>query len=356
MDIIKLGNISEDLDLIVGGKARNLDRLVKAGFPVPEGFVVTCQSYQHFIESCELKDKIKQVYQSKQLSTLKSHYKFIQNRIKQSKIPLALANKIISNYNSLSSQAVAVRSSGASEDSHNSSFAGQFETYLNITNEQELLNSILQCWASFWSERALTYRTSQEINSDSEGIAIVVQTMVESQISGVIFTQNPVTENRHELLIESSWGLGEAIVSGKTMTDAFVVDSQQQSILERTINYKLNMCVFDSELGIREIKVPEKQRSIKTLTDAQVIELANLGLKVREVYQSEQDIEWGFDGKKFHLLQTRPITTINNLQEGTKNDIYNPYLFTCLDIGESFTGVFTPLGESFAKYYLKHTH
>lgn len=356
MDILKLANISEDLVSIVGGKAKNLNKLIEAGFLVPEGFVVTSKGYQYFIESCELKDKIKQVELLEKTSDLQLLYKSIQNTIRQSKIPSDLAKAIVTNYNNLNSRSVAVRSSGASEDSGNSSFAGQFETYLNITNEQELLKSILQCWASFWSERALTYRSSQEISFDSEGIAIVVQTMVKSQISGVIFTQNPVTENRHELLIESSFGLGEAIVSGKTMTDAFVVDSQEKAILERTINYKLNMCVFDSELGIRDIKVPKEKRSIKSLTDAQVIELANLGLKVRELYQSEQDIEWGFDGEKIHLLQSRPITTVNRSHEAIADNVNKPCLLTCLDIGESFTGVFTPLGESFTKYYLKHTH
>ena len=356
MNIIKLGNISEDLIPTVGGKAKNLDRLIKSGFPVPEGFVITYQSYQYFIESCGLKEKIQQAYRAKKSSSLKSLYQLIQDTFNQSKIPFFLAKEIVKNYNSLDSQTVAVRSSGANEDSQNSSFAGQFETYLNITNERELLKTILQCWASFWSERALAYRRSKEKSFNHQGIAVVVQTMVNSQISGVIFTQNPITEDPHELLIESSWGLGEAIVSGKTMTDAFVVNSQRQSILNSTINYKLNMCVFDSELGVCEIKVPEEKRSIRTLTDTQVMKLANLGIKVRELYQSEQDIEWGFDGKKFHVLQSRPITTINNYQEEKEIDLNKSYLFTCLDIGESFTGVFTPLGESFAKYYLKHTH
>jgi phosphohistidine swiveling domain-containing protein len=357
-EVLKLGTISEEQVHLVGGKAYNLDKMIKSGLPVPPGFVITCESYDFFLENSNLEASIQRYNQLNNDKELKQLYKAVRDEVEEKNIPASLKSLIISHYLSLQSKSVAVRSSATNEDSKKYSFAGQFETYLNIQDEPSLLNSVVKCWASLWSERSLSYRLKNKDLRDSGKIAVVVQKMIPSLISGVIFTNNPVTQDKNQLLIEASWGLGEAIVSGKTMTDAFVVDIKSKKIIQQTINYKLNMSVGRDDGGIKEVKVTEDKRSLQTLNEQQVIELANLALRIRGVYQSEQDIEWAFDGQQFYILQSRPITTLEQpkTNAATDNLIQKQVLFTCLDIGESFTGVFTPLGDSFAKYYILHTH
>lgn len=356
--ILELGTISKEQNSLIGGKAKNLNQMIKAGFPIPKGFVITCDSYHHFLESCQLVGLIQETINQTDQNTLQSQFKTIEDAIHNSAIPLDLLTEINQEYRKLNSESVAVRSSAISEDSNQYSFAGQFETYLNITNEEELHEAIIKCWGSLWSNRALVYRSLNQKISESEPLAVVVQQMINSHISGVIFTQNPVSNQPNQFLIEASWGLGEAIVSGKTMTDSFIFDVASQSIIDQTINYKLNMCVFDADQGVATIKVPEEKRSLRTLSEEQIVELAQLAQQIRDLYQAEQDIEWAFDGEKFYILQSRPITTLESSQAVKEEQQYlnSQALYTCLDIGESFTGTFTPLGESFARYYVHNTH
>jgi pyruvate,water dikinase len=357
-DLFKLGKIPAKYLSLVGGKAKNLDKLIKAGFPVPPGFVITCDSYHQFLKSANLVDMLPKKEEIGDASLLKQRYAHLSQIIPQEILPFPLSDRILEYYQPFQNQAVAVRSSATQEDSQQYSFAGQFETYLNINQKTYLFDAIKNCWASLWSNRALSYQLKHQTGLVDRQIAVVVQQLVPAQIAGVIFTRNPMTNNPNHLLIEASWGLGEAIVAGKTMTDTFVVDIQQQKIVKKTINYKLTMCVANADNGIDEVKVPEAKRSQVTLRDDQVLELTNLALSIREFYQAEQDIEWAFDGDQFYILQSRPITTISPIETASNltNSQSNYSLFTCLDIGESFTGVFTPLGESFADYYLHHTH
>lgn len=358
-EILELGRISENQANLIGGKAYNLNKMIEAGFPVPHGFVVTWKGYEHFLDNCFLKDSIQKTTYTEDSRELKSLYKSISNAVQRQTISPNLAAPITKHYLNLEAKSVAVRSSATSEDSKQHSFAGQFETYLNITDEHQLLSSIVKCWSSLWSERALSYRLHNKDSLDSGKIAVVVQKMVQAQISGVIFTKNPVTKDENQFLIEASWGLGEAIVSGKTMTDAFVVDINSRKIIDKTINYKLHMCVPRDNQGTDDIKVPEDKRSLQTLSDDQVLELANIALNIRNFYQSEQDIEWAYDGKQFYILQSRPITTIDQNEvvlHDKEKQLRDRAIFTAVDIGESFTGIFTPLGLSFAKRYFYHTH
>lgn len=356
--IFKLGEIPEKYLPLAGGKAKNLDRLIKAGFPVPPGFVITCDGYHQFLESANLTDKLPTNEEISDTALLKEKYLYLSQVIPRKTLPISVRDRIIEYYQPYQNLAVAVRSSATQEDSQQYSFAGQFETYLNIRREENLLDTVKKCWASLWSNRALSYQIKHRTELVDRQIAVIVQQLVSAQVAGVIFTKNPMTNTSNHILIEASWGLGEAIVSGKTMTDSFVVDIQHKKIISRTVNYKLVMSVANADSGIDEIKVPEIQRSKTTLTDGQILELANLASSIRNLYQFEQDIEWAFDGNEFYILQSRPITSFNMPELSSKpiSSQFNHSLFTCLDIGESFTGVFTPLGESFADYYLHHTH
>lgn len=261
----------EKTDLpFVGGKGLNLGLLQKAGFHVPDGFCITTEAYRASRQSTSL--------------------------------PKDMVSEIIIAYERLGSGRVAVRSSATAEDLPDASFAGQQDTFLNIQGQEELIGAIENCWASLNSERAVSYRQQQGIDDEKIAMAVVIQKMLTPDSSGVMFTVSP--GNEEHLMIEASWGLGEAIVSGKVTPDSFTVDRNSRQIVDRTISSKKTMI---TEKG--EITVPEQKQEIPSLKDDQIIQLAQLGLEIEEFYSSPQDVEWALVGDKFYILQSRPITT-----------------------------------------------
>lgn len=322
---------------LVGGKGANLGLCTLAGLPVPPGFTITTEAYAAFVVENRLERFIENTMAGANYNNaadVESRAAIIRSAVTTSPIPEGLASQIADGYAQLGSKPhVAVRSSGTAEDLAEASFAGMHDTYLNVQGVDAIQTAVRACWASLWTDRAIIYREKKGI-TDLAGIkmAVVVQLMVESEVSGVLFTANPINTATDEVVINASWGLGELIVQGSVTPDEFVVKAVRPlavgydqryhlasgnqptlRIKSRIIGSKEQRMVRDTTNGHGNLtqEVPESERSISTLSDAQVIELAELGRRVQAYYeQIPQDIEWGMADGKFYLLQARPITGV----------------------------------------------
>lgn len=311
---------------VVGGKGANLGELTQKGLNVPPGFCITAGAYVDFIDYVELDEVIKTLMiglDEENSDELQSISFQIQERINNEEIPSKLKEEVISAYREFSKKIklvdpeVAVRSSATAEDLPEASFAGQQDTYLHISGEEELLNHVRRCWASLWTARAIYYREKQNFDHFDVSLSVVIQKMVNSEKSGVMFTANPVNDDIDEIMINASWGLGEAVVSGAVTPDEYIVDKKTKSIKESHIAEKSIMVIKKEKgVGTIEIKVGDyigyENVSKECLTRNELQTLVSYGLKIEEMYGIYQDIEWGFDRdtKELYILQSRPITTI----------------------------------------------
>lgn len=277
MSYIKfLNEVSKEDIKDVGGKGASLGELIGVGLPIPNGFIITTQAYKQFSNQ---------------------------------ELPVDLIEKIFRAFEKLGVETVAVRSSAISEDSSTSSWAGQLESYLNV-NKSDLIDRVRDCWNSIKSERALSYAAEQGINQEEQHMAVVIQKMVASEVSGVMFTVNPITQNTHEVMIEAGLGLGEMLVQGLITPDNFLVDKNSLVIKERNIGTQGTMLILQDGEN-KEVPVPNDKKNQPTLTDYQIKELAKLAISIEKHYGTAQDIEWAFENKKFFITQSRPITTLS---------------------------------------------
>ena len=278
----------DDTDLsLVGGKGLNLGKLTAAGFLVPRGFCVTTEAYRTTVKTVDTSSSV--AVQAVALSD-------------------SLVSEIITAYDQLGADGVAVRSSATAEDLPNASFAGQQDTFLNISGTSELLAKIKECWASLWSDRAVAYRREHGIEDAQLAMAVVVQVMIDAEVSGVMFTRNPTGGD--ELVIESNWGLGESVVSGEITPDHYVISRGSGHLIRETVVSKRKMIVRE---GVQA--VPIGQREIPSLQRGKVAELSGIGMQVDAFYGAPQDIEWAYADEQFYLLQARPITTLTDAAE-----------------------------------------
>lgn len=310
----------------VGGKGANLGELTQKGLEVPPGFCVTAGAYRYFIEKSNLSTLIEENIRGMDVedsNALQKASERIKGLIVSQPVPEDLADEIKRAYGEFNAiigiqdGEVAVRSSATAEDLPEASFAGQQDTYLHISGYEELLNHIRKCWASLWTARAIYYRQNQNFNHFEVALSVVVQKMVNSEKSGVMFTANPVTNDPNQMMINASWGLGEAVVSGAVTPDEYILDKTTKEIVERHIAEKTVMVVKkDIGVGTTEIDVKDylgyEYINRQCLTDEEIMTLFDYGMKIESLYGSHQDIEWGFDRdtKKLYILQARPITTI----------------------------------------------
>ena len=316
---------------VVGGKGANLGELTQKGLDVPPGFCVTAGAYVHFIDHAGLNDMIKSYINGldeENSEDLQNASIQIQDRINKAEAPQDLKDEIVEAYRQFSAKynltnpEVAVRSSATAEDLPEASFAGQQDTYLHISGEEELLNYIRKCWASLWTARAIYYREKQDFDHFDVSLSVVIQKMVESEKSGVMFTANPVNNDTDEIMINASWGLGEAVVSGIVTPDEYIVSKKSKEVKEKHIAEKKIMVIKkDDGVGTEEVKVSdylsEENVNNQCLSDKEIMILVNYGIKIEEMYGSHQDIEWGFDKdtKSLYILQSRPITTLKGGNE-----------------------------------------
>ena len=297
----------------VGGKGASLARMAAAGLPVPPGFHITTDAYRRFVDENHLGERIQSAAaqaQANDPATLDRASEQIQSLFAQGAIPGDIAEAIRRWYGEMGADApVAVRSSATAEDLPGASFAGQLETYLNVHGGDQVLDAVKRCWASLWTGRAIGYRQRQGIRPEDVSMAVVVQQLVSADAAGVLFTANPVTGARDELMINAAWGLGEAIVSGRVTPDTIIVNKQTGAILSQEIAGKDVMTVRLPE-GTREEAVPAGKRKQAALAPPLAAELARLGMKIEQLYGQPMDIEWAICDGRIFILQARPITAL----------------------------------------------
>jgi len=309
----------EDVN-IVGGKGANLGEMYSLGIPVPNGFVVTADTYFDFIEKNKLKPQIKNILSITNVDhpdELQSASKKIRSLIKKApfthniSIQIMTAYKKLGSFGGLVDMPVAVRSSATAEDSLDASFAGQQDTYLNVVGESNVLHRVRDCWASLFTPRSIFYRVKKKYDHFKVGVAVPIQKMVQSEISGIMFTANPVSNNKNEIIIEVIWGLGEYIVQGVITPDQFIIDKSNWTIKQKN-NVSQDRQLVKNQNETHEIDVPKyKQNKIK-IDDTIALKIAKIGQKLHNHYGKAQDIEFAIEKGKFYVVQTRPITTLQN--------------------------------------------
>ncbi len=306
----------EDIAL-VGGKGANLGEMTNAGFPVPPGFIVTSHAFFNFLKENNLERKIKNLLNTLNVDnshSLKQVSDLIKKEVVSGQMSDELKKEIYLSYKALGGalddSLVAVRSSATAEDLPNASFAGQQETYLNVRGETNLIIKIKECWASLFEERAMFYRHENKFDHVKVGIAVPVQKMVESEKSGVMFTIDPVTNDKTKIVIEAVYGLGEMIVQGQVRPDHYEVSKTTDKIISKEVSLQGKMLKKVGSAN-KEVRVSLLSRKRQKITDNQILELFKLGKKLEKHYYFPQDIEWAIEGNNVYLVQTRPITTIN---------------------------------------------
>ena len=323
--VIWFENLRKEDVPIVGGKNASLGEMISAGMPVPPGFAITAFSYEKFIKETHIAEKIYDIIRETvtDLNDPKQYdaaSKKIRELIERTPMPKAIANAIKSAYIELNKRLnsnetfVAVRSSATAEDLPDASFAGQQETYLNTRGYEELLKNVRKCWSSLFTPRAIFYRNEKGFPHEKVFISVGVQKMVNSRVAGVMFTINPVTGDRSEIMIEGNYGLGETVVSGIVSPDDFLLDKETLGIKSRRIASKTIMYKRDPVTGKTiHLDVPDDKRREFCINDEEVLKLGQQAKLIEEHYGKPMDIEWAIDQdlpfpKNMFIVQARPET------------------------------------------------
>jgi rifampicin phosphotransferase len=334
---------------VAGGKGANLARLKRAGFDVPPGFILSTAAYRAFVDANALAQGVAEALvgvTANDLEALEQAADRIRAAFSRGRLSADLSEAIRQAYAGLSSSAapepatpVAVRSSATAEDLPDLSFAGQQDTYLNIVGGAAVLKAVVDCWSSLWTARAIGYRLRNEIAHDTAALAVVVQAMVPSEVSGVLFTANPLTGLRSEMVIDATFGLGEALVSGQVEPDHFVLDGSSGQCLSQTLGAKALATRARAGGGVESVS--ENAAGQQTLSGAQLVQLAALGRAIQAEYQAPQDIEWAFARGQLYVLQSRAITSLFPLPRLSYDPLIVWVAFGAL---QGLVGPLTPLG------------
>ncbi|MFC2046159.1 PEP/pyruvate-binding domain-containing protein [Chloroflexota bacterium] len=324
----------------VGGKGANLGEMVAAGLPVPPGFCVTAAAYRDFVQATGLDVVIGNILaetRAEDPASVKTQASRIRDLLTAQPVPDVIAEETLRAYlrlgqdlgvGDVSQIPVAVRSSATAEDLPTASFAGQQDTYLNVRGESDLLDRVRDCWASLWTDRAMIYRDQQGFDHQMVYLAVVIQAMIPAEVSGVMFTSNPISGDGGEAVINASWGLGEAIVSGLVTPDTLTVRKRDSRVVSQQIGAKELTIEYAQDGGTVELATPAERREIPALPDDGVSELVALGKGIEDHYGTPQDIEWAHAGGRFYILQSRPITTLSPDVEGADPEVeYNRTMF-----------------------------
>jgi len=345
--ILRFEDINQTNHAIVGGKAANLGKLARMeGLHVPAGFCITTEVYQQIVGSNE---DVNQLLHH--LSTLNADDRVrmnetcakVRSTIKNIPIPTAIIKEIAEHLTKLGANApYAVRSSATAEDLPTASFAGQQDTYLNITGKHAILKHISKCWASLYTDRAVMYRMQNGFDHSKVYLSVIIQKMIIPDVAGIMFTADPVTANRKILSIDASFGLGEALVSGLVNADNYKVRNTE--IIERKISDKKLAIHASKDGGTIQQQIPEHQQNTPSLTDQQIITLSHLGRTIEAYFNTPQDIEWCLKNDTFHILQSRPITTLYPIPDTTDE---KDHVYVSVGHNQMMTDAMKPLGLSF---------
>jgi rifampicin phosphotransferase len=332
---------------IAGGKAANLGELTRTGLPVPPGFCVTTTAYELVAEGAGLDTILDDLAKTRVDDTARLAELAAAARaaLLEAPVPQDLAQAIIAAYRELGEGVpVAVRSSATAEDLPYASFAGQQDTYLNVVGVEAVLDAVRRCWASLWSDRAVSYRASNGIDPRDVRLAVAVQRMVEATAAGILFTANPLTGRRRQAVIDASPGLGEAVVSGAVNPDHFVVNTATGEIVERRLGDKRVAVRPAAGGGTRRVELAESIDDA-SLEDDQIRALAALGARVEAHYGTPQDTEWAIDGEgRVWLLQARPITTLFPLPASAPATDDELRVYFSFNVAQGVYRPLTPMG------------
>lgn len=299
---------------IAGGKGASLGEMTRAGIPVPPGFVILSSAFDKFLEETDLNVEIDAAIDAvnhREIHTVEHASEKIQALILGAEIPRDIGDQIQNFFTKLGARYVAVRSSATAEDSASAAWAGQLDSYLNTT-EENLLENVKRCWASLFTSRAIFYRFEKELHKQKISVAVVVQKMVESEVSGIAFSVHPITQDRNQLIIEAGFGLGEAIVSGQITPDSYVVEKEPRRIIDINVNTQTRGLYRAKGGGNEWREISESKASSQVLNEAQILELSSVVIGIENHYGFPCDIEWAFEKGKFYIVQSRPITTLKN--------------------------------------------
>ncbi|MEK7652118.1 MAG: PEP/pyruvate-binding domain-containing protein [Patescibacteria group bacterium] len=294
-----------------GGKGASLGEMTNAKMPVPPGFVVLASAFNRFLEETDLDTEIEALFKKVKHNDINSVERAsveIRQLILEATMPKDLQQDILKSFKALKATYVAVRSSATAEDSKTASWAGELETYLNVT-EKNVIAMVKKCWSSLFTPRAIFYRYEKKLNKKVVSVAVVVQTMVQSEVAGISFTVHPVTKDYNQMVIEAGFGLGEAIVSGSVTPDTYVVHKKDFSILDINISEQSMMIVKSGNRNLNK-KLSKKDGGKQKLSGKQIVELAKICKNIEKHYKHPQDIEWAYTNNKFYITQSRPITTL----------------------------------------------
>ncbi|MEE9564096.1 MAG: phosphoenolpyruvate synthase [Candidatus Hydrothermarchaeaceae archaeon] len=318
MDIAWFEDLRKEDVGIAGGKGANLGEMTNAKLPIPPGFVITAEVYTRFLDESGLRQKVNAVLEKTDVDNtkeLQNSSKKIRKMMMSVKMPASVKKVANENYKKLCKSAgkkkvfVAVRSSATAEDLPGASFAGQQETFLNISGT-DLIDSVQKCWSSLFTPRAIFYREKQGFEHDKVSMAVVIQMMVDSETAGVVFTSNPMTGDNSQLIIEAGWGLGEGVVSGTVTPDHYVMDKAKLKLIEKEIGKKEIMFTKDRKTGKTvKVKLKGKKRTEQVLNEGEMKKITKFCIDIEKHYGSPQDIEWAIKNNKVFLVQSRPITT-----------------------------------------------
>jgi pyruvate,water dikinase len=318
-NILWLEEVRKEDIISVGGKGASLGEMASIGLPVPKAFMVTAQAFRRFLIETGLEKKIFASYERLDVENNEALEKAANGAkamVLKAKIPSALKNDIRKAYKKIHTEdlIVAVRSSATAEDLPDASFAGQQETYLNIKGESALLEAVQKCWASLYGARAIYYRARQGFDDHTVNISVVVQQLVHSEKAGVMFTSHPIT-GESLTIIEGSWGLGEAVVSGSVSPDKYIFDQRSEKVVDILVSNKLVEIIADGDNGTKLVDVVGARQDAQVLSDEEITKLATYGKIAENHYGIPQDVEWGIMNGTIYILQSRPITTIGNKKE-----------------------------------------
>jgi pyruvate,water dikinase len=304
---------------LVGGKGANLGEMTQAKIPVPSGFVVTSDAYFEYLKRTKLINDIPLYLRGLNVNDSKKLQKaseVVKEKISSFSMPSDIAEEIKKAYRKLGGGLVAVRSSATAEDLPDASFAGQQSTFLNIKGEDAVITAVQNCWASLFEPRAIFYREENNYDHLQVGIAVPVQAMVQSEASGVLFTVEPLHNDRSKIFIEAIHGLGEYIVSGEITPDSYLVDKNELKIVDKKISRQEWQLIknakteaSESDANVRT-RVEDSMQTVQKLGNEDIIALAEISKRIEELYKSPQDIEWAKQGNELFIVQSRPITTL----------------------------------------------
>jgi rifampicin phosphotransferase len=338
----------------LGGKGQSLARLASAGVPVPNGFHITTAAYDNFVAEHGLErplaEQLAPLNQSAGEPTDRAA-SAIAAQFAEYEIPAEIAAEVTRAYHELDSPSVAVRSSATAEDLPDASFAGQQDTFLNISGDDQLLEAVRRCWTSLWTARAIAYRARHGIPPDKISLAVVVQELIDADASGIVFTADAVTGDDSMIEINAAWGLGEAVVGGQVTPDTITVERGSGRIMRTVINTKTIMTRLADGGVTSLLPVPEDRQNAPALNDSEVSRLVDLAIMVEDLFKDPMDIEWCRRGDQLFVVQARPITTA--IHPDPWNDSRSgDFLWTNTNVGEAIPDVMTPATWSIVQVFL----